>query len=190
MTIADIVSSASGESATFRKGLASILRNECEYEHDGLTIRLENVPGDSGGMTFAGIDQASHPEFDFQNPTPKMVWQTYKDHYFKPLRCAEFPTPLSVISFVQSVNQGVASVARLIQLALNDYGCRLVIDGDVGDQTLKAAWACPDSFGLAAAFLAKSKRHYAEIISRIPRDEKFLKGWNNRIEDLRSEFLT
>ena len=190
MTIADIISSAAAEPAVFRKGLASILRNECEYESDGVTIRCEEVPGDSGGLTFAGIDHSSHPDFDFTHPTPLSVWQTYREHYFQPLRCAEFPTPLSVISFVQSVNQGVKEVAKLIQWALNDYGSRLVIDGKVGDQTLKAAWVCPDSFGLAAAFLAKSKRHYAEIVSRIPRDAIFLKGWNNRIENLRSEFLS
>lgn len=190
MTISDILASAAGQSAAFRRALSITLFNECEFTHDGVTIRNENVAGDAGGLTFAGIDHASHPDFPFANPLPFHVWQTYLDAYWRPLRCSELPVPVALVLFVQGVNQGVEAVARMLQEALNDYGSRLNVDGCVGQNTLMASWKVPDSDGLAMAFLAKSRRRYLERVAERPDQEKFLHGWLARIDHLKSELTT
>ena len=190
MTIADIIASAAGQSSEFRKGLATVLATECEFTHDGVTIRNENVAGDSGGLTFAGIDHASHPDFPFSDPQPFHVWQAYLDSYWRPLRCSEMPAPVALCLFVQGVNQGVGAASRMLQMALNDYGSHLTIDGQIGTRSLQAAWKVPDSDGLALAFLAKSRRRYLERVAERPDQEKFLNGWLARIEGLKKEITT
>jgi lysozyme family protein len=189
MSIDDILASATAANQTgaFRKGLRLVLENECEYESDGRTIRTEHDPDDSGGLTFAGLDHASHDDFPFDHPRPCDVWLTYKDQYWSPLSCSQMPSQVGLVVFVQGVNQGKSEAGILLQEALNDYGSRLIIDGAIGQRTLQAAWKVPDSTGLAMAFLAKSKRHYAELIADHPRLAKYRNGWNNRIENLRKE---
>jgi len=187
MTIAEIIAAAADQTANFRKALAWVLKAECEFLHDGVTIRNENVAGDAGGLTFAGIDQRSHPEFNYAAPLPHEVAQTYLHAYWQPLRCSELPPPLAIVLFAQGVNQGVGAVARMVQLALNDYGSHLTIDGDIGTNTLQAALKVPDSDGLAMAFLAKSRRRYLERVAERPDQEKFLHGWLARIDALKRE---
>ena len=189
MTIADILASAAEQSGGFRKALALVLKSECEYLHDGVTIRLEKQPGDHGGLTFAGIDKRSHPDFPFNDPQPIHVWKTYMDEYYRPLRCAEMPSALGILVFIQGVNQGVGTAAQQIQFSCNDYGAHLNVDGHISEKTLKAIWAQPDTEGLAMAFLAKSKRHYQEIVARDASQERFLNGWNARIAELKRVVL-
>ena len=92
--------------------------------------------------------------------------------------------------FVQAVNQGIREEGKLLQLALNDYGAHLIIDGNVGQATCQAAMACPDSMGLALAFLARSRAHYQSIAANNPDDRKFLSGWLNRINGLQQTFCS
>jgi len=189
MTISDILASANAANQTgvFRKALAIVLNAECEYGADGVTIRNERVSGDSGGLTFAGIDQASHPDFPYDAPKPFQVWQAYLDHYWRPLRCMELPSIVALVLFVQGCNQGVSACSHLLQEALNDYGSRLTIDGVIGQNTLQSAWMVPDSDGLAMAFLSKSRRRYMERVASRPDQEKFLHGWLARIDMLKKE---
>lgn len=189
MTISDIIASCANQTGSFRKALRIVLLEECEFQHDGETIRLEKVPGDSGGLTFAGIDHSSHPEFPFDHSQPYHVWQTYLESYYRPLRCSEMPSAIGVLLFCQGVNQGVGTAARLLQFALNDYGCHLTVDGKIGEQTLKALWAQPDTTAVGMAFLAKSRKHYADIVEKNPSQQRFLMGWNIRIDGLKRKVL-
>lgn len=186
MTITDIIVSSAEQSSRFRKALRILLDLECEFEPDGIRIRSENVQGDSGGLTFCGIDHASFPAFPFESPTPFDVWQTYKREYWDLLSCDTLPTPVGEMLFLQSVNLGIGRSVRLLQEALNDYGSHLTIDGRLGDNTKKAAWACPTSQDLGNAFLAKTLRQYKEIA--VGEKAKFLTGWTNRVEQIRKAY--
>ena len=191
MTKAEILASAMAAQTTaaFRRGLSFVLDAECEYLRDGVTIRNERVPGDSGGLTFAGIDQKSHPDFPYADPRPSDVWITYRDDYWSPLHCAELPSPVAFVLFAQGVNQGKGAASRMIQFALNDYGSHLTVDGVIGQKTLQSAWKVPDSEGLAMAFLSKSRQRYLKRVAERPDQEKFLNGWLARIEALKRELL-
>lgn len=186
MTITDIISSAAAQSARFRNALKLLLDLECEFENDGQTIRSENVEGDSGGLTFCGIDHASHPDFPFQSPTCLDVWQTYKKEYWDILTCDSLPRPVGEMLFIQAVNLGSGRCVRLLQEALNDYGSHLTIDGRMGDNTRKAAWAVPTSSELGIAFLAKTLRKYREL--GVGHNAQFLNGWTNRVAKIRAAY--
>jgi hypothetical protein len=194
MTIQDILDAAKaeGRSSTFLRALATVLPNECESLPDGKTIRSERP--DSHGLTFAGLNQQDDalPVDPSGNVTASASWieHTYFLLYWKACRCDSRPSPLCILVFVQAVNQGSGEGIRLLQYALNDYGAHLTIDGKIGDQTCKAAMACPDSNGLALAFLAKSRAYYNQITSAHPNDLKFLQGWLNRINDLQTKFCS
>jgi len=188
MTIDDIISSVTNQNERFKKALDFTLKNECEFGADG-QIKSENVPGDSGGLTFAGIDHASHPKFPFDNPQPEDVWQTYWTNYWVACACDQMPSPMGEVMFVQAVNQGVGAAKRMLQFALNDYGSQLTVDGMIGQKTIDAVMRVPNSTELAQAFLQKSRRRYQAITAAIPADEKFLKGWMNRIDNIQQTFI-
>jgi len=190
MTIDDILNSVTvaNQNERFRKALDFTLKNECEFDSDG-QIRCENVPEDSGGLTFAGIDHTSHPKFPFDDPQPEDVWQTYLTNYWVACACDQLPSPIAEVMFVQSVNQGVGVAKRMLQFALNDYGSQLTVDGMLGPKTLNAVMRVPDSTELAQAFLQKSRRRYQAIVAAVPANEKFLKGWMNRIENIQQTFI-
>jgi lysozyme family protein len=188
MKIEEIIVAAADKSARFRKALAFTLRAECEFDSDG-EIRCENVPGDSGGLTFAGIDHASHPNFPFDDPNPSDVCQVYWNSYWEACACDQLPTPVGEVVFVQAVNQGVGAAKRMLQFALNDYGAHLVVDGMFGPKTIDAAQHVPNASELAQAFLQKSRRRYQAIVAAVPGDAKFLNGWMNRLDGIQQTFI-
>ena len=172
----------------FRKSFGLVLRWECVYEADGETIRWENDPDDPGGATFAGLtvkhDGIEPPPAE---PTPEKIVTHYYEHDWMPF--AGLPSPVQEVCFVQGVNQGTRTAARMLQFAINDYGARLTVDGQLGPNTRRAAMAVPDSTGLAMAFLAKSRRRYETIIQANPTLEKFRQGWMNRIDAIKRELV-
>ena len=185
MTKQDILEAAGSYPVLFQIALSSVLDDECEYQADGLTIRWENVPGDSGGSTFAGltVSQDDVPS----DPTASFIAETYFSKYWKPF--SALPAPLSQLAFSMGVNFGIYAAVRQIQLACNDYGSHLVVDGEIGNQTNSAAWKCPDATGLAMAFLAKCRSRYHAIVACKPSQNKFLNGWLSRVDHLQREFI-
>lgn len=197
MTIKDLIIAASDYPSNFQTAFATVLPEECEFESDGVTIRKERP--DSHGWTFAGLNQKDDglpvDEAGTVTATREWIVDTYyrgndtgSTGYWLACSCNRLPTPLNILVFAQAVNQGIGAEGKLLQAALNDYGAHLVIDGKVGQATCQAAMACPDSAGLALAFLAKSRSHYRDIVAAHPDDQKFLQGWLNRIDGLQDKF--
>jgi lysozyme family protein len=190
MTIRDILgdaASAPKADMRFVEALRVLLPLECEFLHDGITIRNECVAGDSGGKTFCGLDQESHSSFNYDNPSPEDVWKAYLPNWEK-WYCSKLPPPVGEVLFVQAENQGNRAI-RLLQFACNDFGAGLIVDSQMGEATISACWKIP-SLDLAKSFLAKSKARYSAIVAGNPSQAVFLHGWNNRIAALEKRFLT
>jgi len=181
MKIIDILTSANIAAcpARFRQALSILLPLECEFAQDGETIETENVPGDSGGRTFAGIDESSNPTFPYHAPTPSAVVATYEKEW-NSLRACELPHPVGVVLFVQGTNQGDETCQLMIQHAINDYGEKIHVDGRLGPATIRASWNI-NAEDLTRSFLAKSRARYASRIQKNPRLQKFKEGWLNRV---------
>lgn len=194
MKISDITNSALslGKNAAFRRALKCVLLDECEFDHDGVTIRKE-MP-DSSGWTFAGLNQSSDGlPVDAQGnvlATTDWIVNKYEQNYWNSCKCNSLLTPLNIILFIQAVNEGNETVAILLQRALNDYGNKILEDGIIGPHTISAVMSNNNIYDLCRAFISKSKAYYIAVVRSNPNKQKDLQGWFNRLDKLQEEFLT
>ena len=121
---------------------------------DNNYIIVENVEGDAGGLTYAGIDKASHPNFDYVHPTVDKAIAAYWID-FVDCGCKALAIPLCWVYFDCCVNNGLSASKKLLAQT-ND----------------------PHKFNdLRIA-------RYHSIVDNHPNDVKFLRGWLNRVADL------
>ena len=189
MTKSDILAAAlvGGYPAGFRIALKLVLDWECELNHVTGEIEWENVEHDNGGATFAGL--LAKPVYEggdnlSADPTPREIVSIYYQNYWQKL--SGLPVLVQETAFFMGVNIGIGAVIKYLQLALNDYGAKLVTDCKLGDQTRMAAFANPDPDGLCMAMLAKIRRHYDDIVAENPSQSVFLPGWKNRLDAAKS----
>jgi lysozyme family protein len=191
MTIADILSATNtaGYSSRFRRWLAFCLKWEVATDNDG-NIWLEDVPGDSGGLTFAGLT-AKH---DGMTADVTAIWvgYTYRERYWIKSQAEALPMAVGECVANYALNCGPARAARFLQSALLDFGMGtlskggVTVDGILGPRSLACSWKVPSSRELAIAVISKGNAYYRGIATG--EREKFLRGWLNRSSDLRATF--
>ncbi|MGB8352633.1 MAG: glycosyl hydrolase 108 family protein [Chthoniobacteraceae bacterium] len=169
--------------SNFPKALTFVFENECAYQpnHYGDLdfVVWEDVPGDTGGLTKWGIDQASHPHLDIKALTQADATQIYHDQEWTKCRCDDLPDGYDIAIFDIAVNNGMGTAIQLLQRALNESGdLSLAIDGHIGLRTLAAAHAGgPPAL---RRLLLERQKHYYDIVTTHPGQMKFLKGWLTR----------
>ena len=77
-----------------------------------------------------------------------------------------------------ALNQGVPTVTKMVQQILG-----LTVDGVPGPDT-SAAIIAADPAKLFAALYQKRKQRYDEIVANNPFQQKFYKGWINRLNNI------
>jgi lysozyme family protein len=146
---------------------------------------LHTIPGDTGGMTYAGIARNKNPNWGGWNLIDhneinnalltSFVRAFYKTEFWDRLRGDEVANQVvaeSVFNF--GVNTGLSVAVKLAQLIVG-----ATPDGAVGDKTVeKFGNVEPEAFKKAYA-LAKITR-YADICNKNRSQSKFLLGWLNR----------
>jgi len=171
----------------FIPSLGFVLRHECAYApgHQGDLhyVISEDVPGDTGGCTKFGIDAASHPGVNIPALTLEQATAIYHEGEWSLCRCDALPRKLDTAIFDCAVNNGRAVAAILLQRALILCGYGIVVDGEIGPETLRTA-TLVDGPGLIARLLQLRRERYADIVLHRPADAKFLKGWLTRVDDL------
>lgn len=142
---------------------------------------LHDVPGDRGGMTYAGIARNMNPQWpgwaliDAKRDVPaQMVRDFYKVGYWDPIRGDDIQhQAIAQTIFDFHVNTGKPA-RTLAQVVVG-----VTPDGSFGDKTVAALNAAdPEKFVMAYA-LAKIAR-YRDIITRDRSQLKFAIGWINR----------
>jgi len=150
-------------------------------ENEGGMI-LHTVPGDRGGMTYAGIARNRWPDWvgwsiidSGRRPDEDQVRRFYRAHFWRPLQADGIRhQPVAESIFDYAVNSGVRSAVRSAQRVLG-----VIDDGIVGPQTLNALNAAdPDHF--VAAYTLEKIRRYAKLAAMDGKQRKFLLGWINR----------
>lgn len=163
------------------------MRHECAYapghDSDLNFVVCENVPGDSGGCTKYGIDAASHPGLDICALTLDEATAIYHGGEWTACRCDDLPAGVDTAVFDCAVNNGIAVAGILLQRAIIACGHGVVVDGEIGAQTLKATLLASRS-DLEAHFLQLRRQRYTDIVLHNAGDAKFLKGWLARVDDL------
>lgn len=161
-------------SARFQKCIDFVLKWETEYNRDG-SVRTEHDPNDPGGTTRYGIDQRSHPGVDVEHLTLAQAKQIYFDDEWTKCRCEELGYPWDLAVFDAAVNIGKGWAVPALQKAVGTKA-----DGFIGPKTIAAAKSNP---GALQAYLTAREDYYRSL--RLALRQKYLKGWLNRVADLR-----
>ena len=170
-----------------------------------------NDPADRGGETNYGItyntlnDAKNKGWIPFnvtiQNIQLEHAKIIYKKGYWDVVQADSLPHTLDLIMFDSAVNHGPGAAVKLLQKSLNALlrYTELKIDGIVGPLTLRAV---NDYIGLGSTpgtppdsnirylcidVLLNRVELYSSIINSNRSQEKFLKGWLNRVFKLKSQ---
>jgi len=151
--------------------------------HDEGGMQLTNIPGDRGGMTYAGIARNANPDWagwqfidrkDFGGAT-QLVREFYKVNFWDRIRGDNLTNQaIAETIFNFAVNTGVGVASKLAQLIVG-----VTPDGAIGAKTVERLNICTAEKFLPAYALAKISR-YAQICNKDRSQSKFLLGWINR----------
>lgn len=149
--------------AEFQKAIDYVLSNE-----GGIV----NEPDDPGGLTNWGISSRAYPDLDIRNLTKDDAIAIYERDYwrFDGIQNQRIATKL----FDASVNMGVSTAVRLLQLALV-----VTADGILGPETLRAINTA-DEHILMNEFKARLAKYYCDDVIVRPRMGVDLMGWLRR----------
>ena len=152
--------------------------------HDEGGYQLTDIPGDRGGMTYAGIARNPNPDWpgwplvdrkEFGGSLTSMVREFYRQRFWNVIRGDELRSQeIAETIFNFGVNTGTRVAVKLAQLIVG-----ATPDGAVGDKTVEKFNSVePEAFRKSYA-LAKITR-YADICNKNRSQSKFLLGWINR----------
>lgn len=153
-------------------------------------------PADRGGATNQGVTQAVYDEWRTRKHYDRRsvaeieageVMQIYLEQYWRPMRCPAVGDQMGLILFDSAVQHGVRRAIEWLQEVVG-----AAVDGSFGPQTMQAFddyEACHGTCSLAGEYLRRRERFYREIVERNPSQQKFLRGWLNRLTALRQECL-
>ena len=167
----------------FAQSLPFVLRWEGGFVDD---------PDDPGGRTNKGVTQAVYkawreheglPPRDVARIEDAEVAAIYERNYWRPAQAGTLLRKLDLVQFDTAVNMGVGRAVRILQTTL---GCK--VDGAFGPDTAAAAAGC-DPLAATRRFCDVREGIYRGIVANRPVMAKFLRGWLNRLNDLRQEAL-
>lgn len=139
--------------------------NNFTIKHEGLHI-FTNIPGDAGGATYSGVTQAVYDSYrvgkNLEKQSVKLMGDDemndiYFNNYWSKAGCDKITdNGLAMSVFDFAVNGGVSRAGRYLGLAKD-----------------------------SVAYNNLRERFYRKIVQNNPTQNKFLKGWLNRVSDLR-----
>lgn len=157
-----------------------------------------NDPLDKGGETNMGITAKALETAKKQGLIPNSVTVKtltkehariiYEHNYYLAGKCNIMPHPLSFAHFDACVNHGVGGAGKLLQKMLNGFGYGLTVDGIIGTKTIKALEDAINSvpiLDLVVKYCSERQDYYYNIVKNNPSQQKFLKGWLNRLDNVR-----
>lgn len=123
----------------------------------------------------------------------------YHRCFWTPLQADTFTAPIGEMLFDQAVNGGAQAARKLLQRAINE--CILLmpasktrisllkVDGAIGEQTRTAlrtvlAWKSLGVPAMVTAYRDAVRERYHAIARRFPSQQRFLKGWLARADEL------
>lgn len=142
---------------------------------------LTDDPNDSGGLTNFGIDQASHPDVDIRNLTKEQAQEIYYNEYYVKNKIPSMPKEIQLIALDCAVNCGGHQMALWLQRALDVH-----VDGLIGNITLGKLHA--SDLKKVGTYILDERTEFYKQLAKRKHNQAFLKGWLNRVNDLRNEF--
>lgn len=162
---------------TFDECFAHVLKSEGGYVND---------PADRGGETNMGVTIGAWGAYkgraikpgEMKALTPDVVKPFYKSMYWDAVGGDRLPPSVAYAVFDFAVNAGVSRAAKFLQRAVG-----AVDDGVVGSGTLGMV-AKADPAKLLQNFTSQKIAFYTDLAQRNPSQQKFLKGWLARVNEV------
>lgn len=152
---------------------------------------VSNHPNDRGGLTLAGVKQATYNAYRRRKGLPlRPVTQStsverveiYRAEFWTPVRGDAMPAPIDLLIFDMAVNSGPERAIKTLQSALG-----VTADGVFGNQTLRALHedvAAGQVGALVRQILATREDFYRGLAAKDASQKAFLAGWLNRLDAL------
>lgn len=174
---------------TVEQMIDDILRREGGFSDD---------PLDRGGATNLGITQKTLSRYfgrmatveEVRELSPDLARDIYEQNYYLGPGIHRLPDLVQPFIFDSAVNHGPRRAIRFLQNVCNDAGFGPIdVDGAVGPQTVAAAKRAVEEMGpvLLAALIEERRNFYRMIVKADPTQERFLKGWLNRVRAFEGE---
>lgn len=150
----------------------------------------DDDPHDPGGRTAYGIIQREYDAWRVKNGYAKRdVWAInqievrviYRENYWEPLGCAQYPPATAYAVFDYGVNSGNRQAVRDSQRVckMND------VDGVLGPVTIAAIKACDPR-----SFVIQLDQRRLNLLENLSTWQYFGKGWSERINGGRDFAIT
>lgn len=142
-----------------------------------------NDPQDRGGETKFGIAKNANPGTDITH----LTWEQAKDIYYQKYwlrgKCDQLPNKLAILHFDNCVNHGILRANKLLQQSVG-----AIPDGLIGRETLDLCYNV-DVLNVCENLCRERKLFYLSIVKKDSSQQKFLKGWLRRVNDLQQFLL-
>ena len=167
-----------------------------------------NDPDDPGGATNFGVTIGTLRRLGIDNDGDgrvtasdvRMLTRTqardiFVEHYFSRPRIDELPPVLQASVFDMYVNAG-SNAVRILQRLLVEMGQSIVVDGQIGPQTIEACHIAQSlaPHHLADAYGIARRNYYYSLADKRPKSRKYAKrrdggkgGWITRAEEFMSK---
>jgi lysozyme family protein len=162
-------------SVRFQTCIDFVIAHEAEYNRDG-SVRTEHDKNDPGGTTRYGLDQRSHPQINIETLTLEEAKKIYHDDEWTRCRCDDLGKPWDLAVFDAAVNLGKGWAVPALQKVV---GAK--VDSFIGPETIEhVKEASPVA---VERYLIARENHYRSL--KLSLRQLYLKGWLNRVADLR-----
>lgn len=141
-------------------------------EHEGGIADI----GDGEGITAFGWTLATCRALGVQQPkTPMEAEDLYREHFWMPVYDKIASQNVATKVFDDAVNQGHGAAHKMLQRALCEVGCTVIVDGVIGPATLTAVNAVPEAM-LLPYMRRLQYRTYDAWVKRMPSKRERLRG--------------
>ena len=144
-------------------------------------------PIDRGGATNMGVTQRTFsaylkakglPDKSVRDMSNRQRDEIYRLNYWEAAKCDMLPPKIGACVFDAAVNHGVRPAGALLQRAL-----WIADDGVIGPKTIAAAMESEERMTVRS-MLTVRRELYRLIVKSDPSQERFIRGWNNRVAAL------
>ena len=165
--------------ANFDMSFDRVLKSEGGYVNDPADRGGETNHGVTIGAWGAYLGRAIQPG-EMKALTLDAVKPFYKSMYWDKVRGDDLPTGVDYAVFDFAVNAGVGRAAKFLQRAVGADD-----DGAIGPGTL-ALVAKTTPGKLLENFAEQKEAFYNTLAEKNPTQQKFLKGWMNRVASVQT----
>lgn len=174
--------------AKWEGGISDIPEDRGGYTAYGVSTKfLESVARSNAAFVRSiGLDTPITRDV-VRRVTPEIAAKLFKHEMWDENMLDEVPWLVAAAIYDCAVNHGNFQAGKFAQRAANECGANLDVDGCIGPMTV-AALQKVDAMQCCRSIVSQRTSFYHNLVSKNPSQQKFLKGWLNRVND-QAKFL-